>query len=520
MEEDERFLRACEENQLEEAQAALAGGANVRSVHGDGFRNAVVLACSGPESSRAELLEWLLSCEQWVRTCEKSPVRDEWSVEAGLRHAAEACNVAVVRLLLAHGLDARTRDDENWPLLAAAVCGGSVRVVKEILASTGGEGLEDAPENGVTALMVAAAHGRKEQSRVFRYLLACGANVRARDARGCTPLLLAAKRGNEAMVEAILASVEGRSTIEMIVTSSGETELMDAYLRHWQGDTPLLVAADGGHLESLRLLLKHGANVRAQNFYGHTALATASCKGYTALVEEILTHKEGRLTIEVAGNFARTPLLLAAGELHVEAYLLLRAYGANEGVRDTEGKTPLHRACMRIFEDIRSIVAAILGSEAGRSMVDVADDSLGTPLMYAARGGNVAAARLLLVNGANVARRNKEGRSALAMACEQGYPHMVQLLLEEAAGRVAMNKHDKQGTTPLMEAAWDAPSTFARRFPNAPPRDRLAVVRILLASGVDLYADIKRSTRFKRLLGYTSCRQARSLIIGRRLFGL
>ena len=56
---------------------------------------------------------------------------------------------------------------------------------------------------------------------------------------------------------------------------------------------PLHVAVAGGHIEAVKLLLKHGASLDARSLEGHTPIALAQSLGHAA-VAKILLSAEAR----------------------------------------------------------------------------------------------------------------------------------------------------------------------------------------------------------------------------------
>jgi ankyrin repeat protein len=56
------------------------------------------------------------------------------------------------------------------------------------------------------------------------------------------------------------------------------------------GIRPLTVAAGGGHLETVKVLLDHGADINAEDFSGWTALHAAAMNGRVAVVRYLLEH--------------------------------------------------------------------------------------------------------------------------------------------------------------------------------------------------------------------------------------
>ena len=58
----------------------------------------------------------------------------------------------------------------------------------------------------------------------------------------------------------------------------------------FDGGTPLMMAAANGHLDSLRLLLFHGANASARDHFGDAPLHVAARQGDAVIVDELLRH--------------------------------------------------------------------------------------------------------------------------------------------------------------------------------------------------------------------------------------
>lgn len=79
--------------------------------------------------------------------------------------------------------------------------------------------------------------------------------------------------------------------------------------------TPLMEAASAGHVDIIRLLISHGADVNAQSSTGNTPLMYACAGGHVAAVKELLTHGAN---VEDHNENGHTPLMEAASAGHVE----------------------------------------------------------------------------------------------------------------------------------------------------------------------------------------------------------
>ena len=78
---------------------------------------------------------------------------------------------------------------------------------------------------------------------------------------------------------------------------------------HKQGDFPILLAAGGGFIDMIKLLLKFGGKEDFVNQYGYSALHRSSCIGHSEAVTLLLQHG---LPHDSQTHCKRTPLSLAA----------------------------------------------------------------------------------------------------------------------------------------------------------------------------------------------------------------
>lgn len=143
-----------------------------------------------------------------------------------------------------------------------AVDDENMEVVHVFLSS--GINLEVKDARGWTPLMIAAANGSE---KLIRLLIHSGAKPTTRDINGFTPLHWSALKGMSSVVELLLSK-------EVDVDSQSKFK--------W---TPLMQACTRGHLSVCSILVAAGANVDLVNSEGSTALQIASNKGYQSIVD-------------------------------------------------------------------------------------------------------------------------------------------------------------------------------------------------------------------------------------------
>jgi uncharacterized protein len=195
------------------------------------------------------------------------------------------------------------------------------------------------------AQLITAAE-RGDTAAVLR-LLAQGAPVNGRDARGRTAVMAATHANRPETVQALLKA-------------GADVNLQDNLQ-----DNPFLYAGAEGLLEILKLTIDTGANPRITNRFSGTALIPASEHGHIEVIRELL----GRTDVNVnhVNNLGWTALLEAVilgkdETRQAEVVRLLLAAGADVNLPDKDGVTPLAHARRRGFSQI----AGLLQNAGGR----------------------------------------------------------------------------------------------------------------------------------------------------------
>jgi ankyrin repeat protein len=225
------------------------------------------------------------------------------------------------------------------------------------------------------------------------------------------------------------------------------------------GATPLWAASQNGSAAMVRRLLDAGANPNAPLLLGETPLMVAARSGYASVVEQLLAKGAAVNTRAARGQ---TALMWAVAQKHPEVVKILLAHGA-----DLHART----------ESLSEVMAvAPHGHLDYNRAIPFGND---TALLFAARVGDLASARILIEAGANVNDADAWGVSALVLAAHSGFGDLVELLLEKGADA----NSSAAGFTALHEA-------IMRRD------DR--IVRALLTHGADPNIPLRTWTPTRR----------------------
>jgi ankyrin repeat protein len=354
----------------------------------------------------------------------------------------------------------------------------------------GGADVKAAQADGATALHWAAYTGDVSLASL---LLEAGADVAAANRNGSTPLWLAASQGDAPMIEALL---EG---------GADANELLPL------GRRPLMLAARSGRVDAVRVLLEHGADVNAkEDARGTTALMQAADQGHADVIAVLLEHGA-----DVAAGSApvlrdgRTAALGKSGDPRNAVRQQVIAILCDQQSPDLSKL--LNELVAETTEDAVLAEAGEVPSVRNGDPCNIQRDGLGfvftsgrpnrqarepdggelTPLVYAARSGSVDAARVLIDAGADVNQLTRYGWSPLLAATQNRNYRMGAFLIERGAD---VNLANKGGWTPLYLAT-DNRNLEGGDYPTrAPDMDHLEFIKLLLAAGANVNAQLIEST--------------------------
>jgi ankyrin repeat protein len=194
------------------------------------------------------------------------------------------------------------------------------------------------------------------------------------------------------------------------------------------GATPLWAASENGSEAMVRRLLAAGASPNAKLMSGETVLMVAARSGNPAVVAQLLA-KGADVNARASRN--QTALMWAVAQKHPDVVKLLLDHHA-----DVHART-----------DAWNYVQAVPPHgylEYNRAIPHGED----TPLLFAARVGDLDSAKLLVAAGADVNESEAWGISATTLAAHSGFTDVVSFLLDKGADPNAA----KAGFTALHEA--------------------------------------------------------------------
>ncbi len=263
--------------------------------------------------------------------------------------------------------------------------------------------------------------------QAVRSLLGERVDVNAAQGDGATALAWAVHRDDPPMAE-------------LLINAGGNVNAANDY-----GVTPLSLACTNRNSALVAILLDAGANPNAALSTGETPLMTCAKTGSVDAVTSLLAH---RPDVNAENRRGQTALMWAAANKRPEIARLLIERGANVNAssRTLKGFTPPQYFTYGVPEFITDEPSA-------ETHPDLMTSRGGfTPLMFAARAGDLETAGVLVAARANLNHASPDYGSALVVASLNGHELLAIFLAEQ---RADPNIADGWGFTALHYALRD-----------------------------------------------------------------
>ena len=347
--------------------------------------------------------------------------------EVLLQHWKSVCNSvtfvpqqwtdpAVCRVLIDAGADLHTKDKYGCSILHSACELGALDVVK-MLVEAGAAGVHATNDEGQRYFTVAAECGHTETVCYLVGLPDVDVNHGNFNALQCA------------------AMNEYPDVVQVLIDAGADIDIT----ANFDGCSPLHYACESGSLESVKMLVRAGAEVRATNHRGETCLVRAihaARYGHIETLRYLVCLPEVDVNYRHAGNY--TALHCAVDEKpRTDVLQVLIDAGADIDAKNNEGRSPLHSACASGALDVVKMLV-----EAGAG-VRATNDRGETCLILAARNGHTETVRYLVglpeVDVNHVNRRYAGNYTALQCALENDKTDVVQVLIDAGADVVTNN---------------------------------------------------------------------------------
>jgi len=234
----------------------------------------------------------------------------------------------------------------------------------------------------------------------------------------------------------------------------------DINVKCYYKSTPLMNACCQNHIEIVKMLINHpDCDINAQSIEGKTGLIYACENGNLEIIKLLLSSKKcdinfqnikGSTCLHYAAKFSDM-IEIEEGKWqliydNVEMVDLLIKHGANVNIVNKHGQTCLYKAC----KNRNNLIAKRLINEGCNVDMQATGKEcyIGwTSLMIALCQGTNKTVDVLMEAKCDINIINKEGRTALFMACEREKLYTINRLISAGCD---INIQDNSGDTPLM----------------------------------------------------------------------
>uniref|UniRef100_A0A2K6FMM4 Ankyrin repeat domain 17 n=1 Tax=Propithecus coquereli TaxID=379532 RepID=A0A2K6FMM4_PROCO len=479
------LMEAGSAGHVEVARLLLENGAGINTHSNEFKESALTLACY---KGHLEMVRFLLEAG-----ADQEHKTDE--MHTALMEACMDGHVEVARLLLDSGAQVNMPADSFESPLTLAACGGHVELAALLIER--GASLEEVNDEGYTPLMEAAREGHEE---MVALLLGQGANINAQTEEtqetaltlaccggflevadflikagadielGCsTPLMEAAQEGHLELVKYLLAAGRKSHMTNVIFPC---LSVLGANVNRTTANndhTVLSLACAGGHLAVVELLLAHGADPTHRLKDGSTMLIEAAKGGHTSVVCYLLDYPNNLLSAPPPDVTQLTPPshdLNRAPRVPVQALpMVVPPQEPDKPPANVATTLPIRNKA------VSGRASAMSNTPTHSIAASISQPQTPSPSPVVSPSGMLPIYPAIDID----AQTESNHDTALTLACAGGHEELVQTLLERGA---SIEHRDKKGFTPLILAA---------------TAGHVGVVEILLDNGADIEAQSERT---------------------------
>jgi ankyrin repeat protein len=377
-----------------------------------GDRNSVIalLGLPSPVFDGVDITETLM-CNIDAGGTRRTPI--SWACEHG--------HLGIAKVLISRTGRKSDNHERVWTPLMLALKNGHTDIVKLLVEDGADIHTIIRQEN---AISLASANGH---AGIVKILLDAGADPHFSGANGSSLLCLAASNAHEEVVRLLLE--EG-------VPVNQENN---------DGSRPLhLAACRKGSVAVMKELLRHGAEIHAQDESGNTCLMEAVIGATVEEVEFLVKHKAD-VTTRGPDDASCLHYAMDRAEEPCDIVKVLLDNGADVNARDFSGRTCLHSIGYRA-RTLPSLDRLLQILKTYKVDVNARDNDGNTPLHVLHRAHHSSATPFLSQPGLDVNAQNLLGETPLHCSTHAGRFDVSAMLIECGAD---VNSVDNKGRTPL-----------------------------------------------------------------------
>lgn len=348
-----------------------------------------------------------------------------------------------------HGADLYAEDMNGNTPLSKVFDDNSTELLKTLITE---ETVTTKDSAGNTPLHLAVMYNAPVSS--VDYLISIGADVNARNKNGDSVLYIAAAKNKKEIGQILLDNNADIFATNTQNESPLKIALMNKKVQDWlitsktlnktdgSGNTPLHYAAEWNLFEASKMLVERGANVKATNANGESAVFSA-VKSDNANIIQLLAKNHAVLdSTESLGrdNSSNTPIHAAVRWNALNSIQTLKKFGVDINAQNMSGKTALSYSCRAGKTELASLLLK------NGADIDATDLNGRTILMDTIQTKNEEMVRFLLANNASVQIQEMNGRNAFHEAALSKNIDIITMVRN--AGGNPLNR-DSEGESPF-----------------------------------------------------------------------
>jgi ankyrin repeat protein len=421
------IMEASANGKLKIVKYLISRGANIQAKTCRGKENALMEASEGGHLRVVKLL--LKQSMQLLNHLDSHN-------RSALMKAARSGHLKTFRYLMSKSPRINFTDSSGNDLLMAAVSGGNLNIVKDIIEKHG-FAIETINNNRSTPLLLAVRTGN---TRIAKYLLSKGANVNVSSKHLLSPLQSTVSLNNKTLFKLILRKSDQTRIKDALLASARTGSTYYAKILYKKaknkkavGQHAFLSAARFGKVKTVDFFLKKGADINKLDSMGESALMLASMVPKTHKLLDYLIKKGANLNVRDKDR-GRTAVMIALENKNYSAFKKLVASGADTKLPTKYKKNLLMESITgnHPIEIVRMLIP--------KSNVN-AKDNFGASALYKAIFDKRKTIVNELINAcAAINSRGPMGDSMIAVAKRYGTSEIVNLLKRGSTNPACLKK--------------------------------------------------------------------------------